>query len=158
MSECCCIYNSPIGIIRIDACEDGITGVNFMEEVFEESANRTDEMIKCINELDEYFKGDRRKFTVKLSMNGTEFQKKVWKALTEIPYGEIVSYKYIAEKVGSPRGVRAVGGANHNNKLGIIVPCHRVVGVKGALTGYAGGLWRKEWLIKHEKGEQELNI
>jgi len=102
-------------------------------------------------QLAEYFSGGRREFDIPMDMGGTAFQRKCWQALMEIPYGEVCSYSDIAMKVGSPRGVRAVGMANHVNPIPIIVPCHRVVGKDGSLTGYAGGLEMKQWLIAHEK-------
>lgn len=101
-------------------------------------------------ELQEYAEGKRTEFDLPLVLNGTEFQKKVWKALCTIPYGETRTYKQIAEQVGSPKGFRAVGMANHNNPVGIIVPCHRVVGADGSLTGYAGGIDRKKALLELE--------
>ena len=102
-------------------------------------------------QLEEYFSGSRREFDIPMDMGGTDFQKKCWQALMEIPYGETRSYSDIAMQVGSPKGVRAVGMANHVNPIPIIVPCHRVVGKNGSLTGYAGGLDMKTWLIEHEK-------
>jgi methylated-DNA-[protein]-cysteine S-methyltransferase len=104
----------------------------------------------CLTQLDEYFRGRRRTFSVKLDLGGTVFQNKVWRALRDVRFGKMVSYQDIAGKVGNPAGTRAVGGANHRNPVSIIVPCHRVVGSDGRLTGYGGGLWRKEWLLRHE--------
>ena len=106
-------------------------------------------------QLKEYFKGDRRNFSVELNMVGTEFQKSVWKILQTIPYGETISYKTEAQRLGKPSAVRAVANANGHNRISIIIPCHRVIGDNGKLVGYGGGLWRKEWLIKHEvRGER----
>lgn len=105
-------------------------------------------------QLKEYFNGDRRDFSVALNMVGTEFQKSVWKILRTIPYGETISYKTEAQRLGKPSAVRAVANANGHNRISIIIPCHRVIGDNGKLVGYGGGLWRKEWLIKHElRGE-----
>ncbi len=101
-------------------------------------------------QLKEYFSGDRRDFSVALNMVGTEFQKSVWKILQTIPYGETISYKTEAQRLGKPSAVRAVANANGHNRISIIIPCHRVIGDNGKLVGYGGGLWRKEWLIKHE--------
>lgn len=106
---------------------------------------------QTIKELEEYFAGNRKVFTVPLDLRGTEFQKKVWEALREIPYGETRSYKEIAEKIGNPKASRAVGMANHRNPIGIVVPCHRVVGANGKLTGYAGGIPMKQALLELEK-------
>lgn len=144
-------YNSPIGLVELISNDNAILSVDFVEKEEGTSEKHPEVLVQCIKELDEYFKGKRKNFTVKLEIQGTEFQKKVWNELTRIPFGETVSYKYIAEAIENPKAVRAVGNANHNNSLGIIIPCHRVVGTNGKLTGYAGGIWRKEWLLQHEK-------
>ncbi|MCU7490789.1 MAG: bifunctional transcriptional activator/DNA repair enzyme AdaA [Bacteroidota bacterium] len=102
-------------------------------------------------ELDEYFEGVRRTFDLPLVLSGSDFQKKAWKALLEIPYGETRSYKQQAMKIGFEKAVRAAGRANGENRIAIIIPCHRVIGENGNLTGYGGGIWRKQWLLKHEK-------
>ena len=101
-------------------------------------------------ELTEYFAGKRSHFEVPLHFPGTDFQVAVWQALQSIPFGTTYSYQQIAEQVGSPKAVRAVGAANGNNRIAIIIPCHRVIGKNGKLTGYGGGLERKEWLLRHE--------
>lgn len=106
-------------------------------------------------QLSQYFDGRRKKFDLKLSYYGTEFQIKVWKALQEIPYGTTCTYKDIAERVGIPKGCRAVGMANNKNPIVIVVPCHRVIGMNGSLTGYAGGLDVKEYLLELEKRNQK---
>ncbi len=106
---------------------------------------------ECLKQLDEYFQGKRTVFDVPLSLVGTTFQKRVWEALLAIPYGKTATYKEIAASVGNIRSTRAVGGANHRNPVSIIVPCHRVIGASGGLTGYGGGLSRKAWLLDHEK-------
>ncbi|MCW8193455.1 methylated-DNA--[protein]-cysteine S-methyltransferase [Proteobacteria bacterium 005FR1] len=113
---------------------------------------------EAIEQLSEYFAGERQSFTLRLRASGTHFQKSVWKALTEIPFGVTASYRDIAEKIGSPKAVRAVGLANGRNPIGIIVPCHRVIGANGKLTGYAGGLPRKRWLLSHEAQQRGLAI
>ncbi len=106
---------------------------------------------ECIKQLDEYFKGERKSFTVRCILSGTPFQKKVMTALAEVPYGATITYAELAERIGNKKAVRAVGGANRKNRLPIIYPCHRVIGSDGSLTGYASGLWRKKWLLEHEK-------
>ncbi|PEY34609.1 cysteine methyltransferase [Bacillus cereus] len=141
-------YESEIGLLEITANDEGITSVIFVEERKEEHTSKIVE--QCLTELDEYFHQKRTEFTVPLSSTGTPFQKSVWDALYTIPYGVSASYLDIAEKVDNTKAVRAVGGANSRNPISIIVPCHRVVGKSGKLVGYAGGLWRKEWLLKHE--------
>jgi methylated-DNA-[protein]-cysteine S-methyltransferase len=105
----------------------------------------------CLIQLTEYFKGQRKKFEIPLDLQGTPFQKKVWDKLLQVPYGKTCSYQDLAVAVGKPKAFRAIGGANHRNPIPIIVPCHRVIGAKGALTGYGGGLWRKQWLLEHEQ-------
>ena len=147
-------YRSPIGVLEIIGTGEGVLEVNF-------SGNAPDRLAPpslvpavvqgCLQELDEYFRGVRKSFSVKLTLKGTDFQERVWRRLLNIPYGQTASYKEIAEAIGSPRAIRAVGGANHHNPISIIVPCHRVVGHHGGLVGYGGGLWRKEWLLQHER-------
>lgn len=102
-------------------------------------------------QLDEYFAGERADFDLPVALRGTPFQMRVWEALREIPYGETRSYQEIAQRVDSPRAVRAVGGANGRNPVAIVIPCHRVIGADGSLTGYGGGLWRKEFLMNLER-------
>ena len=102
-------------------------------------------------EINEYFEGKRKSFTVPLDAPGTEFQKGVWEELKKIPYGQTISYKTQAERLKNPKGVRAVANANGHNRISIIIPCHRVIGEDGTLTGYGGGLWRKKWLLDFEK-------
>lgn len=142
-------YNSPIGIIEIKGTEEVILSIMYVDEVKPNEENEL--LIKCYNELKEYFKGKRKIFTVKVSLNGTEFQNKIWDELTKIPFGKTVTYKNMAESIGNSKAVRAVGNANGKNVLNIIVPCHRVIGSNGSLTGYGGGLWRKKWLLTHEE-------
>lgn len=141
-------YDSPIGLIKITANENAITGLDFVYKKTKEEENEL--IIICKKQLDEYFKGERIEFDLDIHLNGTEFQVAVWNELKKIPYGEKRSYKDIARAIGNEKAVRAVGGANNKNKIAIIVPCHRVVGSDGSLTGYAGGLWRKQWLLEHE--------
>lgn len=145
-------YSSPIGTICIQAIDKGITNIDFINDnISDIKMNHTNSVIQqCIIELEEYFSGIRKIFDVELIINGTEFRKKIWNELLKIPYGTTKSYKDIATLVGNPNAVRAVGGANHNNKISVIIPCHRVIGANGSLTGYGGELWRKEWLLKHE--------
>ncbi|WP_370882845.1 methylated-DNA--[protein]-cysteine S-methyltransferase [Caloramator sp. ALD01] len=142
-------YDSPIGLIKIVANEEAIVALDFVYKRSKESEN--DVIRQCKIQLDEYFKGIRKEFDVNIEINGTDFQKKVWQELKRIPYGQVRSYKDIAVAIGNEKAVRAVGGANNKNKIAIIIPCHRVVGKDGSLTGYAGGLWRKKWLLEHEE-------
>lgn len=145
-------YDSPIGLIKIAANEEAIVALDFVYKRSKENEN--DVIKKCKIQLDEYFKGVRKEFDVNVEINGTEFQRMVWEELKRIPYGEVRSYKDIAVAIGNEKAVRAVGGANNKNKIAIIIPCHRVVGKDGSLTGYAGGLWRKKWLLEHERNSK----
>ena len=143
-------YNSSIGLIRIGYNNEGICSLKTCE--LEDGENEPSELTeRAFGQLEEYFSGKRKVFDLPFKMNGTAFQMKVWQELLKIPYGDIVSYSEIAERIGCPEGARAVGGAVHNNPLWIIVPCHRVVGKNGKLTGYAGGTEMKKTLLELEK-------
>lgn len=142
-------YKSPIGCIKIEAEDNYITALDFVVDIGEENTSEIIE--RCKSQLEEYFIGKRKKIELEIKyLTGTEFQVKVWETLRNIPYGETVSYKWIAEKIGNPKAVRAVGGANNRNPIAIIVPCHRVIGANGKLVGYAGGIDKKEYLLKIE--------
>ncbi|MGB4608952.1 MAG: methylated-DNA--[protein]-cysteine S-methyltransferase [Tissierellia bacterium] len=146
-------YDTDIGKITI-AEEDGyITHVLFGHENLPDSrVNETALLKDAHKQISEYLKGERRSFDLPLSPSGTEFQQRVWKALTGIPYGETVTYEDIARKVGNEKACRAVGMANNRNPISLIIPCHRVIGKNGKLTGYGGGLGIKEYLLKLERG------
>lgn len=147
-------YASPLGIIEIKGNEEGIFSVLFVERQQVEFFQQADTfaiLVNCFTQLDEYFKGERLEFSVPFIIEGTAFQQSVWQALTTVPYGKTASYKEIAILVGNEKAVRAVGTTNSKNLISIIVPCHRIIGANGKLTGYAGGLWRKEWLLEHEQ-------
>jgi len=107
---------------------------------------------ECVRQLEEYFQGQRRAFSLKLLPRGTEFQQRVWAQLLKVPYGSTASYRDIALALGDADAVRAVGSANGKNPISIIIPCHRIIGSDGKLIGYGGGVWRKEWLLRHERG------
>ena len=140
---------SNIGIICVEDNGEKLISVKLCENA--ESSNLSDLTVKAIHQLKEYFSGIRKSFDLPLELNGTEFQQKVWNELCNIPYGETRTYKDIAEEIGNPKAVRAVGGANNKNKLMIIVPCHRVIGADGSLTGYAGGIAVKKKLLELEE-------
>ncbi len=143
-------YNSPIGVLEIITSGDAVISAMFVEEM--KGSTVEPEILKqVIIQLDEYFKGARKDFDIKFETQGTEFQKRSWEALTEIPYGETWSYKKQAIQIGNEKAARAVGKANSKNIISIIIPCHRVIGSDKSLTGYAGGLNRKQWLLEHEK-------
>jgi len=143
-------YSSPIGTLEIKGNENGLMSLLFMDEEVEPTAKVHDSIKEVTYQLDEYFNGIRKEFGLKLNPEGTEFQKKVWTELVEIPFGKTCSYLDVSVKLGDEKATRAVGNANGKNPIAIIVPCHRVIGSTGKLTGYSGGVWRKEWLLKHE--------
>jgi methylated-DNA-[protein]-cysteine S-methyltransferase len=143
-------YKSPVGELLIESDEGKIITVNFLKESKLEASHTTDVIEQCIAELDEYFFRGRKFFTVELDLRGTDFQKKVWNELLTIPYGSTISYEALAIKVGNIKSIRAVGLANGQNRIAILVPCHRVIGKGGELVGYGGGLENKEWLLYHE--------
>ena len=145
-----CIYQSPVGPIEIIANEDAITCIRFnsTESSKDEPTNKILE--QCYRELDEYFDKKREDFYVKTLLSGSPFQIQVWNELKKIPYSKTISYKDLSKNLGGINKVRAVGGANARNKIPIIYPCHRVIGEDGSLTGFAGGLKIKSWLLQHE--------
>ena len=140
---------TPLGIAEIIGDEKGVSKISILE-VGNESVIIPDILKEAALQLDEYFLGKRDQFTFKLNPSGTEFQKKVWQALLEIPFGKTKSYQELSIQLGDVKAIRAVASANGKNPLWIVVPCHRVIGSDGSLTGYAGGLWRKKWLLDHE--------
>jgi O-6-methylguanine DNA methyltransferase len=150
-------YQSPLGLIQIEASEEALTAVKFLpEEAVSETADTVSLGLvnETIKQLTEYFDNKRRQFDLPLGFEGTDFQQSVWKELTRIPFGQTMSYARLADLLGSKKLVRAVGNANGRNPIAIIVPCHRVIGNSGDLVGYAGGLWRKQWLLEHEGGQK----
>ena len=146
---------TPIGIIEIQASSVGVTKVIFPDthDTEIQTNNFTD---LCKEQLSEYFNNKRTQFDLPLDLQGTEFQKSVWTVLSQIPFGQAVAYRDIANTINKPKAVRAVGAANGKNPVSIIVPCHRVIGSNGTLTGYAGGLDSKAWLLTHEKVKFKL--
>ncbi len=144
-------YTSPVGLLEITAEDDSITSLYFVDEKAKPTAKNSSVLKECITQLEEYFSGIRKEFGLKLNPEGTEFQKKVWNELLNVPFGKTNSYLDLSKKLGDANAVRAVGNANGSNPISIIIPCHRIIGNNGKLVGYGGGLWRKEWLINHEK-------
>jgi methylated-DNA-[protein]-cysteine S-methyltransferase len=147
------LYDSPVGKLLITGNDKFITGVAFYRETGSKppAPPANDIEKKCARELDEYFAGRLFNFTVPLQPEGTAFRKRVWDALEKIPYGKTISYKELAAVLGNPKASRAVGGANHHNPIVLLIPCHRVIGADGSLTGFGGGMEAKAFLIKHEK-------
>lgn len=145
------IYDTSIGKINIIQEGEYIVKIGFDEELKDIEIKETKLILKTISEIKEYLEGKRKEFDIPIKLQGTKFQKKVWNELLKIPYGETCSYKDIAIRINNEKGVRAVGMANHNNPIAIIVPCHRVIGKNGKLVGYAGGIDIKSKLLEIEK-------
>jgi methylated-DNA-[protein]-cysteine S-methyltransferase len=141
---------TPLGIAAITGDDLGINKIYILDTPVEVSAIIPDALINAIKQLNEYFAGDRNHFDFKINPSGTDFQKRVWAALLAIPFGTTTSYHALSLKLGDVKAIRALASANGKNPLWIVVPCHRVIGSNGSLTGYAGGLWRKKWLLEHE--------
>lgn len=145
---------SPLGITKIVGDADGISVISILSEG-DLNTKIPKELKECVSQLQEYFDGERNDFTFKLNPRGTDFQQRVWQELLNIPFGKTISYLELSKKLGDVKAIRAVASANGRNPLWIVVPCHRVVGTDGSLTGYAGGLWRKKWLLEHETPPQQ---
>ena len=142
--------NTPLGFTEIQGDENGISKIHVMNEDVEISTKIPKELKEAVLQLQDYFDGKRTTFTFPLNPSGTDFQKKVWDELLHIPFGKTCSYLELSKKLGDAKAIRAVASANGKNPLWIVIPCHRVIGTNGSLTGYAGGLWRKKWLLEHE--------
>jgi methylated-DNA-[protein]-cysteine S-methyltransferase len=149
--------NSPLGITKIVGNETGITEISISSEG-EISNSIPAELQEAVSQLGDYFEGNRTEFTFKLNPKGTEFQQKVWQELRNIPFGKTISYLDLSKKLDDVKAIRAVASANGKNPLWIIIPCHRVIGTDGSLTGYAGGLWRKKWLLEHENPTKQQRL
>jgi|WP_321221214.1 methylated-DNA-[protein]-cysteine S-methyltransferase len=153
-----CIIKSPLGYTKIIGDDDGISQVTILNSEEKETDIIPTELEDCVIQLREYFEGTRTTFDLKLNAQGTEFQKVIWDLLTEIPYGKTINYLQLSKRLGDVKAIRAVANANGKNPLWIIVPCHRVIGSDGKLTGYAGGLHRKKWLIEHENPYKQQSL
>lgn len=151
---------SPLGVLEIKGDIEGLASVVFLDPKMEMdfSSETPSVLVNAISQLSEYFKGDRIKFDLKLAPEGTDFQKKVWSQLQQIPFGKTQTYQQIANQLGDPKVIRAAASANGKNPIAIIIPCHRVIGSDGSLTGYAGGLHRKKWLLEHESPVQQQSL
>ena len=148
---------TPLGITKIMGDENGISVISVSDEG-EISLTIPSVLKEAVSQLNDYFEGKRTDFTFKLNPSGTEFQQKVWKGLIEIPFGKTMSYLELSKKLGDVKAIRAVASANGKNPLWIVVPCHRVIATDGSLTGYAGGLWRKKWLLEHENPSNQQTL
>ncbi|MAO08204.1 MAG: cysteine methyltransferase [Alteromonas sp.] len=142
--------NSPLGRISLEGDKDGISSIKFEGETISVSEKIPENLKAAVTQLEAYFSGQRTTFQLRLNPKGTEFQKKVWNELLQIPFGKTTSYQSVANRLGDPKVIRAAASANGKNPIAIIIPCHRIIGSDGSLTGYAGGLQRKKWLLDHE--------
>ncbi len=155
-------YKTPIGIAKIIGDENGIQSISVLDDdaICTEFLNQETPFClqKCISQLEEYFAGERTEFDLKLNPKGTEFQKKVWQELLNIPFNKTRTYLEQSKALGDVKAIRAVASANGKNPIWIIIPCHRVIGSDGSLTGYAGGIWRKKWLLAHENPVKQQTL
>ena len=150
-------FKTPLGIAKILGDKKGISVISISDEG-EDSKIIPSILQEAVSQLNDYFEGKRSDFTFKLNPSGTEFQRKVWRGLLEIPFGKTISYLELSKKLGDVKAIRAVASANGKNPLWIVIPCHRVIGTDGSLTGYAGGLWRKKWLLEHENSSRQQSL
>jgi len=153
-----CIISSPLGFTKIVGDDDGIVSITVLNSEEKITDIIPVELEDCVFQLQEYFDGKRKAFDIKLNPEGTDFQKKVWNQLLEIPYGKTLSYLELSKQLGDVKAIRAVANANGKNPIWIIIPCHRVIGSDGSLTGYAGGIWRKKWLLAHENPVKQQSL
>jgi methylated-DNA-[protein]-cysteine S-methyltransferase len=153
-------FTSPIGIVEIRATDTGISSLSIMDKGDETpTKGKTPKHLKeCIKQLGQYFRKERKDFDLPLDPEGTEFQKQVWQQLQEIPFGKTCTYLDLSKKLNNEKAIRAVGSANGRNPIWLIIPCHRVIGANGKLIGYAGGLWRKEWLLNFENAWPQAQL
>ena len=153
-----CYIETPLGIAKIIGDNNGITSVSILDTQEQLSEVIPESLLDCITQLKAYFKNDLKKFDLKLNPQGTDFQKRVWKQLEAIPFGKTISYLELSKLLGDVKAIRAAASANGKNPLWILVPCHRVIGSDGSLTGYAGGLHRKQWLLNHESDYKQQSL
>ena len=169
---------TPLGLARIEGDAQGVSRISITDETpsgkhsaaeeatspnpspeaLQEASKAPQELQEAVLQLQEYFDGRRTEFSFKTAPRGTDFQKRVWQQLQKIPYGQTCSYLDLAKELGDVKAIRAVASANGKNPLWIVVPCHRVIGTDGSLTGYAGGLWRKKWLLEHENPPNQISL
>ena len=149
---------TPLGVAKIQGDQNGISKICLLDESEEITTEIPEIFNEVISQLQDYFDGKRKEFTFTINPTGTKFQKKVWQELLQIPFGKTCSYLDLSKKLGDIKAIRAVAAANGKNPLWIVIPCHRVIGSDGSLTGYAGGLWRKKWLLEHENPTQQESL
>lgn len=153
-----CIIHTPLGYAKINGDVDGISSLSILNSEEKITTIIPEPLEDCVYQLQEYFEDKRETFQLKLNPQGTEFQKKVWNQLQHIPFGKSISYLELSKQLGDSKAIRAVANANGKNAIWIIIPCHRVIGRDGSLTGYAGGLERKQWLLNHENPFKQLTL
>ena len=153
-----CFLKTPIGTAKIVGNHLGIIEISVLNDEIESSKEVPKSLLTCFNQLTEYFNGERKDFSIMLNPEGTDFQKKVWNELLNIPFGKRTSYMKQTLNLGNEKAIRAVASANGKNPISIVIPCHRVVGSDGSLTGYASGLWRKKWLLEHESPSGQTSL
>lgn len=151
-------YKTPIGTAKIEGNIDGITSITVLDKTIEACTTIPTCLQDCVLQLDEYFNKKRLNFNLKLNPQGTEFQQKVWKELQNVAFGKTSSYLEQTKAMGNVKAIRAVAAANGKNPIWIVIPCHRIIGSDGSLTGYAGGLWRKKWLLEHENPSTQQSL
>lgn len=152
------VISSPLGMLEITGSHEVIFSVLFLDDKKARPTKVHTSLQKCVTQLEEYFSWKRKSFEISLQPNGTAFQRRVWDALLKIPYGKTISYLKLAQQLGDEKSIRAVASANGKNPIAVIIPCHRVIGSHGEMVGYGGGIKRKEWLLAHEKGEEQLGL
>jgi len=150
--------HTPIGIAKLEGDENGLSSITVLDQEITPNTVIPIVLEDAVYQLNEYFEGKRELFSLSLNPDGTDFQKKVWNALQEIPYGKTISYLGLSKSLGDVKAIRAVAAANGKNPLWIVIPCHRVIGSDGSLTGYAGGLHRKKWLLDHENPVKQQTL
>ena len=150
--------STPLGMAHIQGDYEGLCAITVLNSEVQPSKYIPESLKKAVSQLNQYFKGNRQDFQLDLNPQGTPFQKRVWHALLEIPFGKTMSYMELTKKLGDVKAVRAVASANGKNPLWIVIPCHRVIGSDGSLTGYAGGLHRKKWLLDHESPNKQQRL
>lgn len=153
-----CTIKSPLGFTKIMGDKNGVASVTILNSIEKITTSIPEALEDCVFQLTEYFEGSRKQFSLKLNPEGTTFQKKVWKQLKQIPFGKTISYLELSKQLGDVKAIRAVANANGKNPLWILIPCHRVIGTNGSLTGYAGGLQRKQWLLEHESPFKQVTL
>ncbi|MGB1307689.1 MAG: methylated-DNA--[protein]-cysteine S-methyltransferase [Oceanihabitans sp.] len=153
-----CILQTPLGSTKIIGDLTGITAISVLNTIEKTTSIIPLELEECATQLQEYFNRERKQFSFKINPKGTNFQKRVWQELLNIPYGKTTSYLKLSQQLGDVKAIRAVANANAKNPIWIVIPCHRIIGSDGSLTGYAGGLQRKQWLLEHESPYKQESL